>query len=319
MRPEFAAGQRYYDLNTYFQSQFGQRVHKIVVDAGFTCPNRDGTVGRGGCIYCNSRGSGTGAHSRGLSVKAQLEDSIPYVARRFKAQKFIAYFQSFSNTYAPVETLRRLYEEALAVRDVVGLSIGTRPDCIDEPKLELLQSLAKDRLVWVEYGLQSGNDATLRRIHRGHDVGCFLRAVRATQNRGIRICAHAILGLPGEGRHEMMRTARVIADSRIDGVKLHLLYVIRGTPLERMYREGSFRCLERTEYAERVVEFLERIPPEMVVQRLTADPHRNELVAPAWALEKNLALKAIRNTLEAFDTWQGKHWCPHRIDQTQNA
>jgi len=312
MHPLFAAGQRYYDLNTYFQAQFGQRVHKVVVDAGFTCPNRDGAVGRGGCIYCNSRGSGTGAHSRGLSVKAQLESSIPYIARRFNARKFIAYFQSFSNTYAPVETLRRVYQEALSVRDVVGLSIGTRPDCVDEPRLGLLQSLARDRLVWVEYGLQSANDATLRRINRGHDLACFQRAVNTTRNRGIRICAHVILGLPGEGRREMMRTAAVIADSGVDGIKLHLLYVIRGTPLERMHREGSYRCLERREYAERVAEFLERIPPGVVVQRLTGDPHRTELVAPAWALEKKLTLAAIRKTLEGRDTWQGKHYRTHR-------
>ncbi len=297
---------RYYDLNTYFQSLFGQRVHKIALDAGFTCPNRDGRVGTGGCIYCNPRGSGTGAHARGLSVGQQIEAAIPYLARRFKAGKFIAYFQSFSNTYAPLERLARVYDEALGIRDVVGLAVGTRPDCLGPGVLDLLQAYAADRLVWVEYGLQSACDDTLARINRGHDFACFKRAVAATRGRGIPICAHVILGLPGETRAHVLRTAEAVAELGIDGIKLHLLYVVRGTPLEALYRRGSYRCLEMAEYADWVCDVVARLPPGMVIQRLTGDPHREELVAPAWALDKRRTLAAIGDAMERKDCWQGK-------------
>jgi radical SAM protein (TIGR01212 family) len=297
---------RYYDLNTYFRGLFGQRVHKISLDAGFTCPNRDGTIARGGCIYCNAQGSGTGAHSRGVSVAAQIERSIPYIIRRFKARKFIAYFQSFSNTYAPLTRLRSVYEEALSVKGVVGLSIGTRPDCITPGVLDLLQSYAETRLIWVEYGLQSACDDTLALINRGHDFKCFQQAVEATRNRNIRICAHVILGLPGEGRREILKTARAVAETGIDGIKLHLLYVIRGTPMEAMYRRRHYRCLELAQYADWVCDFLEHLPPGIVVQRLTGDPHPRDLVAPRWALDKKVTMETIRRALEERDSWQGK-------------
>jgi hypothetical protein len=297
---------RYYDLNTYLRHQFGCRVHKLTVDAGLTCPNRDGTLGTGGCIYCNARGSGTGAHALGRSITEQLENGKAAVARRFKAEKFLAYFQSFSNTYAPVERLRAMYVEALAVPDVVGLSIGTRPDCVDEAVLDLLQELARTRLVWIEYGLQSAHDQTLKTIHRGHDAAAFERSVRATAGRGILICAHVILGLPGESADHMLATADYIARLPIDGLKLHLLYVIRGTPMEALYRNGTYRCLEQEEYTGLVCDFLERIPATIVVQRLTGDPHRDELVAPAWALEKTKTLNLIKEKLTQRDTWQGK-------------
>ena len=297
---------RYYDLNTYFRSLFGCRVQKITVDAGLSCPNRDGTLATGGCIYCNARGSGTGAHSRGLSITEQLLRGKQALARRYKARKFIAYFQSFSNTYAPVETLRRLYDEALAVEGVVGLSIGTRPDCVDEPVLKLLQDYARNHLIWIEYGLQSARDKTLVMINRGHDLQCFKDAVKATLNRRINICAHVILGLPDESRSDMLYTAQTIAASAIDGLKLHLMYVIKGTPLEDLYRRGRYRCLEQQEYVDLVCDFLERIPNHLVIQRLTGDPHPAELSAPQWALRKSEVLAQIQATLEKRDSWQGK-------------
>ncbi len=278
--------QRYYDLNTYFQGQFGMRVHKLAVDAGLTCPNRDGRVGTGGCIYCNSKGSGTGAHARGLSITRQLETARQKVAERFKAQRFIAYFQSFCNTYAPVARLRAMYDEALAVADVVGLAIGTRPDCVDEEVLDLLAQYARNHLVWIEYGLQSAHDQTLAAIHRGHNAAAFEKAVLATAGRGIRICAHIILGLPGENAAHMHATADYLARLPIDGVKMHLLYVIQGTPLARIYSSGGYCCLEQEEYVECVCDVLERLPGHIVIQRLTGDPHRSELVAPDWALEQ---------------------------------
>ena len=264
---------RYNDLNTYLRALFGCRVQKVTIDAGFSCPNRDGTVSSGGCIYCNVRGSGTGAFARGMSVTDQLQQGKKALARRYKAQKFIAYFQSFSNTYAPVPTLKRLYEEALAVEDVVGLAIGTRPDCVNEAVLDLLQAYTDRYLIWIEYGLQSAKDETLVLINRGHDAQCFADAVKSTSNRGIKICAHVILGLPGETRDDMLHTARTIADLGVDGLKLHLLYVVKGTRLEALYRQGKFRCLEQQEYVDLVCDFLEHIPRDIIVQRLTGDPH----------------------------------------------
>ncbi len=297
---------RYTDLNTYLRSIFGQRVHKLTVDAGFTCPNRDGTISTGGCIYCNAAGSGTGAWKKGLSITRQLEQNKLAVARRFKARKFIAYFQAFTNTYAPLEKLKACWDEALAVKDVVGLAIGTRPDCVNRPILDLLENYARTHLVWMEYGLQSAHDRTLKLINRGHDFACFCKAVEATKERGIRICAHVILGLPGEDRSMMLETADALASLGIDGVKLHLLYVVRGTPLARMYRRGLYKCLSRQRYLELVCDFLERLPPEMVIQRLTGDPHRRQLLAPQWALEKQANLEAIRQKLEERNTWQGR-------------
>lgn len=297
---------RYYDLNTYYRKQFGVRVHKLTVDAGRTCPNRDGTVGRGGCIFCNARGSGTGAYARGLSIREQLLTGREIVARRFKARRFIAYFQSFSNTYAPLKTLKAMFDEALTVPDVVGLAIGTRPDCVDDAVLDLLQGYARERMVWIEYGLQSAHAATLKLIRRGHTAECFRRAVLATAGRGLHVCAHIILGLPGESADHMRATADFIAALPIEGVKIHLLYVVKGTSMHSLYADGTYHCLEQLEYADLVCDTLERLPVGMVIQRLASDPHRDELVAPLWALDKRQTLDLITRRLEERDTWQGK-------------
>jgi len=300
------APKRYYDFNSYLRGIFGCRVQKITIDAGLSCPNRDGSISRGGCIYCNPRGSGTGAHEKGLSVTDQIVQGKKALARRYKAKKFLAYFQSFSNTYAPIETLRNLYGQALAIEDVVGLSIGTRPDCVEDPILELLQGYAENHLVWIEYGLQSAHDATLAFINRGHDFECFKQAVDATKNRGIKICAHVILGLPNERKAQMLETADAIAGLGIDGIKIHLLYVVKGTKLDALYHQKKYTCLAQEEYVDIVCDFLERIPKDMVIQRLTGDPHPDELVAPRWSIKKAETLARIKETLEKRDSWQGK-------------
>lgn len=297
---------RIYDLNTYFKNLYGHRVHKIAIDAGLSCPNRDGTFSHDGCIFCSPRGSGSGALSKGLDITAQVIQGKKAIVRRFKAKKFIAYFQSYSNTYAPPETLKHIYDQALCFEDVVGLSIGTRPDCVDEPVLSLLQEYARKYLVWIEYGLQSAHDATLRRINRGHDFKAFKDAVHATQNRGISICVHVILGLPGETAAHVKETARILADMGIHGIKLHLLYVVKNTALETLYRSGGYRCLEQGEYVDQVCDFLERTPKGVVIHRLTGDPHIQELVAPMWSLKKADTLDLIWGALERRDTWQGK-------------
>ena len=223
-----AADLPYRDLNSYLKGRFGERVQKITLDAGLTCPNRDGRVGAGGCLYCNARGSGTGAWGRGQSIPAQMEAGIARLSRRYGAARFIAYFQSFSNTYAPLARLRELYEAALASPQVVGLSIGTRPDCLGDDVLDLLAGYARDRLVWLELGLQSAHDATLARLNRGHDAACFSEAAARAAARGLAVVAHVILGLPGEGPREMAATARYLARLPVHGVKIHLLYVDQG-------------------------------------------------------------------------------------------
>ncbi|MFP3870396.1 MAG: TIGR01212 family radical SAM protein [Syntrophobacteria bacterium] len=296
---------RYCDLNSALRRHFGCRVQKITLDAGLTCPNRDGTVGVGGCIYCNSRGSGTGLSCH-YSITQQLEQGKERLRRRYRAKKFIAYFQSFSNTYGPLNRLGRIYREALAVDDVVGLTIGTRPDCVPDNVLDLLAELNQQTYLWVEYGLQSIHDHTLKIINRGHNVAAFLDAVERTRKRGLRICVHVILGLPGETKADMLATAQALANLDFQGIKIHLLYVIQNTPLAELFHRGAYRCLSRAEYVDMVCDFLALLPSHLIIHRLTGDPHPHELVAPQWALEKQTNLQAVQNTLERRDLWQGK-------------
>ncbi|MFW6112763.1 MAG: TIGR01212 family radical SAM protein [Thermodesulfobacteriota bacterium] len=298
----------YRDLNSHLRERFGTRVQKVTLDAGLTCPNRDGRVGVGGCLYCNARGSGTGAWNRGQTITAQLEEGRARLGRRYGASRFIAYFQSFCNTYAPVDTLRALYQEALAFPEMVGLSIGTRPDCLSPEILDLLAALARERLLWLELGLQSAHDETLKRINRGHDVACFTQAAEAAAARGLEVVAHVILGLPGEGPAEMMATARYLAGLPLQGVKIHLLYVVRGSGLEEMYRAGSYRPLEAEEYVGLVADFLELLPPHLIIHRLTGDPHREELAVPIWSLNKSEVLTGIREELARRKSRQGRAW-----------
>jgi len=298
---------RYRDFNSYLKDIYGERVQKISLDAGLNCPNRDGTISHDGCIFCDSRGSGTGALiSQGLSIDEQINDARKFIRKRYKATKFIAYFQSFTNTYAPVSRLKSLYDQALAHDDIVGLSVATRPDCVDADVLDLLSSYQKTHLVWIEYGLQSAHDKTLKRINRGHNVASFQRSVLMANERGLNICVHIILGLPGEDRNMMLQTARFLSNLPVQGVKIHLLYVVKGTRLAGLYKKGDFRCLEQEEYVNLVIDFLEFLPAHMVIQRLTGDPLKSELVAPSWAKEKSESLRLIQNTFERRNTWQGR-------------
>ncbi|MBW2095379.1 MAG: TIGR01212 family radical SAM protein [Deltaproteobacteria bacterium] len=304
---------RYRDYNMYLREIFGERVQKIPLDAGLSCPNRDGTLSKEGCVFCDRLGSGTGAFvEKGYPVRDQIKQGRSHMRRRYKVKKFIAYFQSFTNTYAPLPTLKAMYDEALLYSDIVGLSVATRPDCIDADILRLLSSYRDRALVWIEYGLQSAHDKTLKRINRGHDVACFQRAVLQARKWDLNVCAHVILGLPGETREMMLETARFLACLPVQGVKIHLLYVTRGTFLAKQYERGAFQCLEREEYVDMVVDFLELLPPQMVVQRLTGDPGRADLLAPAWAREKTKNLNLIRKKLEERDTQQGKKYTPSR-------
>lgn len=308
---------RYTDLNRHLRDLFGQRIQKLTVDAGFTCPNRDGSTSIGGCIFCNEKGSGNGSHTLGRSVSEQIRQGREALFKRYKSTRFLVYFQAYSNTYAPVTRLKALYDEALAFDDVVGLSIGTRPDCVDEEKLALLATYAREKLVWIEYGLQSPHDTTLAAINRGHDVACFKNAVALTRAVApqVKICAHIILGLPGEDREMMLEGARLLGDLGVDGVKLHLLYVVKGTPLDRLYLSGGYTCMDEEAYVETVCDFLELLPPGMVIQRLTGDPHRDELRAPLWPLKKGATLHRIEETLKARGTAQGSRFPTDRTEE----
>ena len=301
---------RYTDYNSYLRGLFGERVQKIAVDAGLTCPNRNGTLSDQGCIYCNAKGSGTGAFARGMGIREQIEAGKLPMMKKYKARKFLAYFQSFTNTYTSVENMREMYDAAFSCEGVVGMAVGTRPDCVDEHKLDLIGSYAQTYLVWLEYGLQSVHDATLALINRGHTLKDFENAVAMTRGRGIRICAHVILGLPGETRDMMLDTARYLAGAGIDGVKIHLLYVIKGTPLDRLFLAGAYQPMTQPEYVETVCDFLELLPEQMVVQRITGDPHGTELRAPAWAGRYRETFNLIQQTLARRDTFQGKKYQP---------
>ncbi len=300
----YTGGRRFYPFSQFLKERFGCKVYKLTVNAGFTCPNRDGSRGQGGCIYCENRSFSPAAGSL-LSVGEQIEKEKRLAAQRYGASKFIAYFQPFTNTYGPIDRLRELYEEALGVPDVVGLSLGTRPDCTPPEVLDYLEELAGRTHLWVEYGLQSAQDETLERINRGHDFAEFADAVTRAQGRGIFICVHLILGLPGETPEMMRDTAERVASFGVDGIKLHHMHVVRNTQLEAMHRRGELKLLAMTEYAALAADVLERLPPWTVLQRFVGDVQGDALVAPRWREGKLRVLEAIQGELERRGTRQG--------------
>lgn len=297
---------RYYSFNQFLKEKFGERVQKVTLDAGFGCPNRDGTKGWGGCIYCDKFGSGSGAKEKYPDIKLQALAGMDYLTKRYNAHKFIPYFQSFSNTYAPVENLRCLYEEVIHLPNVVGIAVGTRPDCLTKATLDLLASYVLQKMVWLELGLQSVHDATLRLINRGHTYQEFLEGYQLARKYPFLICLHVIIGLPEETRERVLDTAREVARIKPDGIKIHSLYINRDTALEKIYREKKITPLGQKEFVELTCDFLELLPPTVVIQRLTSDPNPKELVAPEWTLRKNETLQLIHRELERRDSWQGK-------------
>ena len=304
-------GLPYYSYREYLRRTFpGLRVFKIPLDAGFTCPNRDGKLGYGGCIYCENRSfSPNSLEGAPRSVREQIARGIAFYRERHRADRFIAYFQAYTNTYAPVSHLRRLYDEALSFPDVIGLSIGTRPDCVEEPVLDLLESYARRVHLWVELGLQSRHDDTLQWIRRGHTYAQFEEALFRVKARGIPVCVHVILGFPGEDWHRMMETAETLARLPIDGIKIHHLYVARQTLLEHEYRKGRVPLLDLDTYVRLVCDFLERIPSHVVVQRLMGEIEGEYLVAPKWGVRKHEILTRIREEFARRGTRQGSR-CP---------
>lgn len=302
---QHTAEKRYLSFNQHLKDTFGEKVYKVTIDAGFTCPNRDGTCGVGGCIYCY--GDRTRSQIADCaSVQSQIQEGIAAIHKRYKANKFLAYFQSYTNTYGPVDHLARLYQTVLEIEHIVGLSIGTRPDCVEEEMLEVLGAIAQKTYLWVEYGLQSVHDATLTRIHRGHDFATFLGAVHRTRKqRNIKICAHVILGLPGETKEDMIETAKVLSALNIDGVKIHSAHVLKYTQLAEMYARGEYQVLELPEYLDIVCDFLEHLSPQIIIHRLVGDAPRERYIAPEWCMQKSGALRQIEAELERRNSYQG--------------
>ncbi|MCF8054194.1 MAG: TIGR01212 family radical SAM protein [Deltaproteobacteria bacterium] len=306
-KPDFWKNDKlYYDLKSYWRNLFGATVYKLPVDAGFTCPNRDGSKGSDGCSYCDGRGSQLRQNGILPPITQQIEAGKNFYRLRTNAESFIAYFQTFTNTYAPVSVLKSLYDEALSCEKVIGLSIGTRPDCVDEKKISLIADYAAQNHIWVEYGIQSMKEETLKATGRGHGVAEFVDAVEKTARRNILICAHIIIGLPNESREDMLHTARSLAALPIDGIKIHSLLALQGTPLGEAYLQGGLPLLTLAEYATIVSDVLEVLPSHMVIQRLTADGYKDIFLAPAWARNKLTVINAIERELSQRNSFQGK-------------
>ncbi len=305
-RPAFwNNSKRYYDLKSFWRNRFGCKVYKLPIDAGFTCPNRDGKASLGCCIYCDGRGSKLRQAGPLPTVTDQIRKGIAYYTVHRQAGKFIAYFQTFTNTYGPLEHLKNLYDEALAQPDILGLSIGTRPDCVSDDIIDMIAAYAKDHHIWLELGLQSIHDRTLTFLNRGHDRETFLDAVERIQGRGIHLCVHIIVGLPGETHEDMMETARILAALPIQGIKIHALLALQGTALGSFYESGAVSLISREEYVHTVCDILEILPPEMVIQRLTADGYKDIFLAPSWAVNKMDVLNCIDGELKRRHAWQG--------------
>lgn len=295
---------RYNQFSAYLKNRFGAKVYKITIDAGFSCPNRDGTISSGGCIFCDDTGSFSQAHSNLLSIENQVEEGVKNLSARFKAEKFMSYFQAYTNTYRPVNELERIYRASLNHSDVVGISIGTRPDCVDDDKLNLISDISKDYYTWIEYGLQSSHDKTLLKINRGHDYNCFLRAYEKTKNKGINVCVHVIFGL-WESRDEILQTAQRLADLKIDGIKIHMLCALQGTKLAMMYENNEIDFMSEDEYVSLVCDFLEILPAQTTIHRLAGNGYRKSLIAPRWLGAKLDCLNKIDREFLKRNSWQG--------------
>ena len=296
----------YYSLNRYLRETFGEKVYKLALDGGMTCPNRDGKIGTGGCIFCSAGGSGDFAEGRCASVSEQIEKARARVRKKTDAAKFIAYFQSYTNTYAPVEYLEPLFSDAIAEESVVALSIGTRPDCLGDEVIDLLSRLNKIKPVWVELGLQTIHEETARYIRRGYPLAVYEDALARLKAAGITVITHVILGLPGESREMMLATIDYLGGKhRPDGIKLQLLHVLEGTDLAKDWRAGKFQCMEMEEYFDLLCQCLSRLPEDMVIHRLTGDGPKRSLLAPLWTGDKKRVLNELNRTLENRQISQG--------------
>lgn len=305
---QFWGDKRYHSLNYFLRQKFGQKVFKVSLDAGFSCPNRDGTLSTRGCLFCSARGSGDFAGQRGSSLEEQFDEVRAFMHKKWPQAGYIAYFQAFTNTYAAPDRLRSIYSQALDLDGIVGLAIATRPDCLSEEVLDVLQWVSQKRYLWVELGLQSIHRKSADRFNLGYTVDDFLGALARLKARGIESCAHLILGLPGESRDDIVASVQRVAGLSLAGIKLHLLHIIKNTPLGFLYQNEPFDLLSRDEYVELVVDILELLPADMVIHRLTGDSPRQALLEPQWSLKKWEVLNLIDKRLAERNTCQGKYW-----------
>jgi radical SAM protein (TIGR01212 family) len=296
---------RYFPFGDYLKQRFGCRVHKVAIDAGLSCPNIDGTKGVGGCTYCNNEGFSFNSRREIRPIREQIETGMAFMRRRFKAAKFMAYFQAHTNTYAPTTKLKELYDEILPFEEIVAFAVGTRPDSVSIGALNLLERYADRFEVWVEYGLQSSHNHTLERINRCDTYEKFLWAVDETSHRNLKICVHVILGLPGETHEDMMITAKRLAPLPYHSIKIHLLHIMKNTPMAEDYERGRIQFFSMEEYARTVCDFVERLHPSVSIQRLTADAPPNVLVAPSWCLDRQAIIARIDAEFERRGTYQG--------------
>lgn len=300
---------RYYSLKQFLIEKFGEKVYKVSIDAGFSCPNRDGITGKDGCMFCSPRGSGDFAGDSTLSVREQLYNShkgIRELYEKHGINKYIAYFQAYTNTYAPIKVLRQKFLEAASVPEVVGLAIATRPDCLGPDVLDLLAELSHQQYIWIELGLQTVHEKTANLIGRGYPLSIFEEAVSNLNELGIDIVCHMIFGLPSESKTQMLESIKYISNIKLQGIKLHLLHVLEETPLAQMYKDGKFETLSMNEYVQTVVDALELLPPDFVIHRLTGDGPKNTLIAPEWSINKREVLNRIERELALRSTYQGR-------------
>ena len=302
-----AAGLRYHSYSYFLRKKFGFRVHKVSVDAGFTCPNVDGTVATGGCTFCDNRSFSPSRRLPRQQISGQIDEGIRRLKHRFpNVDHYLAYFQPATNTYAPVERLRPLYEQAIAHPQVVGMAIGTRPDCVPAEVLDLLAEFTARTFLSVEYGMQTIHDRSLDWMNRGHHYDAFLDAIERSRGRGFEMCAHVMLGLPGESHADMLATARELARLKIDAVKIHNLYAVKNTPLAGQVADGEVRLIDREAYIATLVDFLELLPPSCLVERISGDAPPDYFVGPAWCLDKPAVRAAMDAEFARRDTWQGR-------------
>ena len=296
---------RFYSLDYFYRQKFGSKVARVTIDGGFTCPNRDGTVSSGGCIFCGTSGAGEFCADKALPILQQINIQKTVLQNKWKELKIIPYFQSFTNTYATVDVLRKKYEEALTAEECVGLSIATRADCLGNDVLDLLEELNSRTFLQVELGLQTVNDKTAQVINRGYSLDVFTQSVQALQSRGIEIVAHLIVGLPGEDRTDYLNAVRYISDMKINGVKIQVLYLLQDAPLMQWYTEGKIKFMERFEYIDTIAAMLSYLSPQVVVHRLTGDPPWRSLIEPKWTTDKKQILNQINQYLKEKNIYQG--------------
>lgn len=298
----------YHSLDYMLRERFGEKVYKVTLNGGMSCPNRDGKIGTRGCIFCSAGGSGDFAADAALSITEQIESQILILSQKRPIQKYIAYFQAYTNTYAPIEYLEKIFTEAISHPKVVALSIGTRPDCLDEQTVELLSRLNQQKPVWVELGLQTIHESTARYIRRGYPLSCFEDAVSRLRKEDIEVIVHTILGLPGESCEDILATMDYLSQMDIQGIKLQLLHVLRGTDLAADYKRGLFRTYEREEYLSLLIDCLGHLRPDIVIHRITGDGPKDLLIAPLWASRKREVLNLLHHRMKEEQAFQGSHF-----------